>query len=71
MRFGEDSFSRKPGQEQEERIQWNQLALFGLWLRGLPERLHSGRNREREAILKRLTCTSGVSDIVEPGNTYK
>jgi hypothetical protein len=39
MRFGHDSFSKKPLQETEERIPGNQLALFGLRLRRLPERL--------------------------------
>jgi hypothetical protein len=39
MRSGEDSFSKKPEQEAEERISGNQVALFGLWLHGLPERL--------------------------------
>jgi hypothetical protein len=43
MRFGEDSFSKKPGQEEEERIRGNQLALFGVRLRGKPERLRGGR----------------------------
>jgi hypothetical protein len=38
------SFFQKGGQEEEERIPRNQLALFGLRLRGLPERLHGGRD---------------------------
>jgi len=42
MQFRHDSFSKKPGLEEKERIPENQLALFGLWLRRLPERLHSG-----------------------------
>jgi hypothetical protein len=40
MRCGEDSFSRKPGQEEKERIPGNQLALFRLRLRRLPELLN-------------------------------
>jgi hypothetical protein len=30
-------FFQKPGQEQQERISGNQLALFRLWLRWVPE----------------------------------
>jgi len=54
MRFGEDSFSQKPGEQEEERIRWNQVALLGLWLRRVPERLHGGRDERREATRKRL-----------------
>ena len=41
IQFRHDSFSKKPRQE-EEQIPENQRALFGLWLRRLPERLASG-----------------------------
>jgi hypothetical protein len=58
--FGEDSFSKKPGQEEEEGMPGNQLALFRLWLRRLPERLPDGGDERREATRKRLTCTSGL-----------
>jgi hypothetical protein len=54
MRFGEDSFSRKPGQEAKERPRGYQVALFELWLLRLPERVHCGRDERREAIRKRL-----------------
>jgi len=40
-------FPHRPGDEQEERIRWNQLALFGLWLRRFPERLHGGGDEKR------------------------
>ena len=49
MRFSQDSFSQKRGQEEEERIRWNQLALFRLWLRRFPKRLHGGRDERRES----------------------
>jgi hypothetical protein len=49
MRFGEDSFSKKAGQEEEERIPRNKVALFGLWLRRVPERLRGGRDERSDA----------------------
>jgi hypothetical protein len=52
MRFGEDSFSKKTGQEEEERIPRNKVALFGLWLRRVPERLRGGRDERQEAKMK-------------------
>jgi hypothetical protein len=41
---------RKPERGGEERILRSQLVLFGLWLRGLPEWLPSGRGERRKAI---------------------
>ncbi len=43
---------------RQERIRWNQLALFGLWLRGFPEWLHGGRDERGETTRKCLTSTS-------------
>jgi hypothetical protein len=45
MRFRQDSFSKNPEQQEEERIRWNQVALFGMWLRSIPERLRSGGDK--------------------------
>jgi hypothetical protein len=61
MRFREDSFSKEPEQEEEERMPRNQVALFGLRLRRIPERLHAGRDERREATRKRLTSTYRVT----------
>jgi hypothetical protein len=55
--FEEDGFSRKPGQEAEERISGNKVALFGLWLRGLPEWLH---RRGFELWVSSVGCFSGL-----------
>ena len=44
MRFRENSFSRKSDQEEEDEIPRNQLALFGLCLRRVPERLQGDGN---------------------------
>jgi hypothetical protein len=35
-------FSKKPRPEEKARTQWKQLALFGLRLRRVPERLPAG-----------------------------
>jgi hypothetical protein len=41
-------FPESRDKEEEERIPGKQLALFGLWLRGLPERLRAGRDERRK-----------------------
>jgi hypothetical protein len=33
-------FSHRPWDERKQRTRWNQVALFGLWLRGVPELLN-------------------------------
>jgi hypothetical protein len=51
MRFGQERFSKRSGQG-EERIPRNQLAVFRLWLRRVPERLYGGRDERRETTRK-------------------
>ena len=57
-------FLHRPGDQQEERTWRNQVALFGLWLRRFPERLHGGRHQGREASRKRLTSTYRLNWLV-------
>ncbi|MCM3901626.1 MAG: hypothetical protein ND866_07955 [Pyrinomonadaceae bacterium] len=54
MRFREDSFSKEPEQEEEERMPRNQVALFGLRLLRVPDRLRGGRDERRDSIRNAL-----------------
>ena len=56
----------RPRDEQEERIRWNKVALFGLRLRRLPERLHSGDDERREVTRRGVAEQSGhFEDMLE------
>ena len=53
--------------QQQERTRWNQVAVFGLWLSRVLERVHGGRDERRETTRKRLmnrVCVSGSNTVV-------
>jgi hypothetical protein len=47
-------FPKSRGSKRKNESGGNQVALLGLWLRRVPERLHGGRDERREATRKRL-----------------
>jgi hypothetical protein len=67
MRFVENGFSKEPGQGAEERIRWNQLALFGLWLRGFQSGCLVVVTRQKANREVRGLSLSGSKDLRHSG----